>query len=62
MTSCRQVNGFPVLKANNYDIESGELSVFQRELNRESSRPTRLACLLEVKISLTPALPESGDS
>ena len=32
-----QVNGFPVLKANNYDLEEGERSVFDQELNREPS-------------------------
>jgi hypothetical protein len=34
-----QINGFTVLKANNYDLEQGERSVFDQELNRESSMP-----------------------
>ena len=34
-----QINGFTVLKANNYDLEQGERSVFDQELNRERSGP-----------------------
>lgn len=30
------VDGVPVLKLNNYDLLSGERSVFDQELNRES--------------------------
>lgn len=30
-----QVDGVPVLRANNYDIETGERSVFDQELKRE---------------------------
>ena len=29
-----QIDGEPVLKANNYDLESGEQSIFDVELNR----------------------------
>lgn len=32
---CRQVGGHAVLKANMYDLQSGERSVFQQELSRE---------------------------
>lgn len=32
-----QIDGFTVLKANNYDLEQGERSVFDQELNRELS-------------------------
>lgn len=34
--SC-QVDGHPVLRSNNYDLESGERSVFEMELNSECS-------------------------
>lgn len=30
-----QVNGLPVLKINDYDLEQGERSVFDQELDRE---------------------------
>ena len=30
------VDGMPVLKLNNYDLLTGERSVFDQELNRES--------------------------
>lgn len=30
----KQIDGEPVLKANNYDLESGEQSIFDVELNR----------------------------
>ena len=31
------MDGYPVLKSNNYDLEQGERSVFDMELKRECS-------------------------
>ena len=33
------VDGVPVLKLNNYDLEGGERSVFDQELNRAQFMP-----------------------
>ncbi len=33
------VDGVPVLKLNNYDLEGGERSVFDQELNRAQLAP-----------------------
>ena len=44
------VDGVPVLKLNNYDLEGGERSVFDQELNRALSavslctRPVAVMC------------------